>query len=74
MVEVFATLETILKHLEVITSEKKKKKTESLAPLTCQLKLDSNPVAKPKIKSLFPGSRSTVSSLTATSQLASPAT
>lgn len=26
MVEVFATLETILKYLEVITSEKKKKK------------------------------------------------
>lgn len=67
VVEVFATLETIPKCIELITPEKKN--PESLAPLTCQLNLDSNPVAKPKIKSLFPGSCSAVSSLRATNQL-----
>ena len=75
MVEVFATLETILKCLEVITSEKKPHaKPESLAPLTCQFKLDSKPAAKPKTKPLFLESSSAVSSPRATSKLALLAT
>lgn len=64
MVEVFATLENILKCLEVTTSDKKTREA-------CTLKSDSsNPLAKPKIMSLFPGSCSAVSGVRATDRLA----